>query len=97
MNFPLIFIIWAILGPIILWLGWRRTKKSQPYYHRILVRSLIVAFTCGFVGYGGLLPAWALITPQANFIGLLAILIWWVLASVVYFIIHYIFKRSYSG
>ncbi len=99
MNFPLIYTVWAITAPVLLWLGWRATRESNSIHTRIILRSLVAAVACGFSGIGSsgvLVPAWALMTPRVNFAGFFAILVWWVLISIGYYFLYY-FALKFNG
>jgi len=101
MSVQNIYILWAICAPILLFAGWRVTKKIQSKHIRIISRSFIVALACGISGFGTdsavvLLPAWALIIPQVNYSGIYVIVIWWVLVLVIYYLTNFVYKKLQS-
>ncbi len=98
MNPQNINFLWAIYGPVFLILGWWVTWKNISSIHvRIVLRSLVIATAFGFIGIGTdsaaiIVPAWSLLTPAANFVGIVAILFWWVIVLLVYYVFYLIYK-----
>ena len=90
-----IYILWAIFGPIIFIIGWLITRDVSSIHVKLLIRSFIAATTCGFIGIGthssGItLPAWSLLTPQANFVGVRLIIGWWIMILMVSYVFYFI-------
>ena len=90
MSYQIIFLIWLISAPIILWFGWRKTKDSQPEYYRILIRSLLISTALGFSVFGThsaaiFVPWWMFLTTKYFYLGILSLLIWWVIVSLILF------------
>lgn len=98
MSLQNIYILWAICAPLLLIAGWWVTKFISSEEIRVIIRCLIVAITFGFQGFGGhsgglVVPAWALVTPRADYGGVFAILLWWVLVLAIYYVSKIIYNK----
>jgi len=98
MNLKEIYILWAICAPIFLFVGWWITKNVSSVHIRMISRSLIIAISCGFGGFGTdsaavIVPVWALLTPRAEYRGIYGIVIWWIIVLAIYYIIYFIYKK----
>ncbi len=103
MSLNLVTNIWLAVAPILLISGWWLTKNSQPDSYRVVLQSLIIAVACGFSGFGAdhgsgsLVPWWFFATPEFSFMGILLLLIWWVVVSIVYLFLYKKIKETNSN
>jgi hypothetical protein len=98
MNLEEIYMLWAICAPILLFVGWWITKNIPSVHIRMITRSLLIAITCGFGGFGTdsavvVVPAWALLTPRVDYRGIYGIIVWWILVLAVYYLFYFINKK----
>ncbi len=86
-------ILWAVLAPIAIISAWFATKSRFSSSIQIVIRSFVIALSCGFVGVGTdsaaiIIPLWKLVFVEGNWRGVNGILAWWLFIVIVYFTIH---------
>jgi len=93
MSMTTAYIIWITLGPTLLIFGWWLTKSIHSVFIQISIRGFLITATCSFHWYFGPIPLWALLVMDTKPFWVQVFLVWWVLISSMYFVIHTIAKK----